>query len=63
VRPDYQSDPQAVLRNGLINGIFDSLEQQEAYKRELTGLSYLVITDTDGYPNLPECLDRRKAKA
>jgi hypothetical protein len=35
IRPDYRSDPHAVLRNGLINGIFDSLEQQEAYRLEL----------------------------
>jgi hypothetical protein len=52
----------AVLRNGLINGIFDSLEQQEAYRRELTGLSYLVTLDADGYPEIPACLDRPKPK-
>jgi hypothetical protein len=51
-----------VLANGLINGIFDSLEQQEAYRLQLAGLSYLVTYDENGYPELPACLDRRKPK-
>jgi hypothetical protein len=62
VRPSYQVDPHAVLRNGLINGIFDSLEQQEAYRQQLEKVSYLVTYDADGYPELPACLDRRKPK-
>jgi hypothetical protein len=32
---DGQSDPNAVLSNGLINGIFESLEQRDAYRRAL----------------------------
>jgi hypothetical protein len=48
------------LRNGLINGIFESEAELEKYRHELKALQGDPLDYyPDGYPKLPAFLDRR----